>query len=104
MSEQNTSNLDATPLYAMNPVDRFSDRVGDYVKYRPSYPNAAINRVLEGFLPPQTIAADIGAGTGIFTRQLLERDLDVRCLHHILLRRMMKSLMNGNTILRNIKQ
>ena len=38
--------------------------------------------------------ADIGAGTGIFTRQLLERDSDVCCLHHILLRRMMKSLMN----------
>ena len=26
--------------------------------------------------------ADIGAGTGIFTRQLLERDSDVRCPHH----------------------
>ncbi|MDV2996473.1 MAG: putative methyltransferase [Chroococcidiopsis sp. SAG 2025] len=77
MSEQNTSHLDTTPLYAMNPVDRFSDRVGDYVKYRPSYPQAAIERVLEGLSPSQTIAADIGAGTGIAARLLAEKGVRV---------------------------
>ena len=67
------SELDTTPLYAMNPVDRFSDRVEDYVKYRPSYPQAAIARVLEGLSPSQAIAADIGAGTGISARLLAEK-------------------------------
>jgi ubiquinone/menaquinone biosynthesis C-methylase UbiE len=77
MSELNISELDTTPLHAMNPVERFSDRVGDYVKYRPSYPSTAIDRVLEGFSPPQTIAADIGAGTGIAARLLAERGVRV---------------------------
>lgn len=71
------SELDTTPLYAMNPVERFSDRVEDYVKYRPSYPGAAIDRVLEGLSPPQTIAADIGAGTGISARLLAQRGVRV---------------------------
>ena len=71
------SELDTTPLYAMNPVDRFSDRVGDYVKYRPSYPQAAIDRVLEGLSPSQAIAADIGAGTGISARLLAEKGVRV---------------------------
>jgi len=73
----NMSELDATPLYAMNPVERFSDRVEDYVRYRPSYPSAAIDRVLEGLSPPQTLAADIGTGTGISARLLAERGVRV---------------------------
>jgi SAM-dependent methyltransferase len=70
--------LDATPLYQMNPLSRFSDRVADYVKYRPSYPAAAIDIILEGLeSPSQLVAADIGAGTGISSRLLAERGVRV---------------------------
>jgi SAM-dependent methyltransferase/ribosomal protein S18 acetylase RimI-like enzyme len=56
----------------LDPLVRFSDRVGDYVKYRPSYP-AEVIRLLEEKtgLAAGTVVADVGAGTGIFTRILL---------------------------------
>jgi len=45
---------------------RFSDRVEDYVKYRPHYPEAIIAYLQEvySFLPSWDVA-DIGSGTGI---------------------------------------
>lgn len=71
------ADLDATPLYAMNPLSRFSDRAADYVKYRPSYPAAAIDQILAMGSPPQLVAADVGAGTGISARLLAERGVRV---------------------------
>ena len=68
---------------------KFTNKADKYVSSRPSYPTKLMD-----YLYNEVGFSDIGAGTGIFTRQLLERDSDVRCLHHILLRRMMKSLMN----------
>lgn len=66
------------PLYEMNPLGRFSDRATDYVKYRPSYPAAAIDAILAGLgEPSQLTAADIGAGTGISSRLLAERGVRV---------------------------
>jgi SAM-dependent methyltransferase len=62
----------------MNPLGRFSDRAADYVKYRPSYPAAAIDAILAGLgEPSQLTAADIGAGTGISSRHLAERGVRV---------------------------
>jgi ubiquinone/menaquinone biosynthesis C-methylase UbiE len=57
----------------MNTVERFSDRVENYVKYRPDYPP----QVLELFrsemdLHENSIVADIGAGTGISSKIFLE--------------------------------
>jgi len=67
-----------TPLHTLNPLTRFSDRATDYVKYRPTYPAAAIDIILEGLAPAlQLIAADIGAGTGISSRLLAERRVNV---------------------------
>jgi len=60
----------------MNPTSRFTDRVSDYVKCRPAYPAAAVDGVLAG-LPSPCDAADVGAGTGIFTRMLAERGAKV---------------------------
>ena len=57
----------------MNSVERFSDRVENYVKYRPDYPP----EVLELFeaemeLMDETVVADVGSGTGISSRLFLE--------------------------------
>ena len=72
------TNPETTPLYTLNPLTRFSDRAADYVNYRPSYPAAAIDIILEGLAPPtQLLAADIGAGTGISSRLLGKRGVRV---------------------------
>ncbi|HEX9509106.1 MAG TPA: methyltransferase domain-containing protein [Puia sp.] len=62
----------ANPLNELNPTGRFSNRVDNYVKYRPSYP-AELVPFLEdslGLKKGQQVA-DIGSGTGIFTEILL---------------------------------
>jgi SAM-dependent methyltransferase len=72
------SNDSQPQLYEMNPLGRFSDYATDYVKYRPSYPAAAIDAILAGFgEPSQLTAADIGAGTGISSRLLADRGVQV---------------------------
>ncbi len=56
-----------------NPTQRFSDRVGNYTKYRPGYPAKILNLLKEKCnLTPGSIIADIGSGTGIFTKFLLD--------------------------------
>ncbi|KOP23968.1 methyltransferase type 11 [Hapalosiphon sp. MRB220] len=73
-----TTHPESTPLHTFNPLTRFSDRVEDYVKYRPSYPAAAIDQILENLaLPSQVVAADLGAGTGISSRLLGDRGVNV---------------------------
>jgi SAM-dependent methyltransferase len=58
---------------ASNATTRFSDRVENYVRYRPGYP-AAVLGVLrrECGLTPNAVIADVASGTGIWTRMLLE--------------------------------
>lgn len=54
-------------------VERFSNRVESYARYRPSYPAAVIDCLeAEMGLTPQMVVADVGAGTGLLTRRLLE--------------------------------
>lgn len=49
-------------------TERFSDRVDDYLKYRPGYPLALIETLVsQTHLDSQSQIADIGAGTGILT-------------------------------------
>lgn len=58
---------------AKNATTRFSDRVTDYVKYRPHYPLAIIDLLAERCgLTPESVIADIGSGTGILTKIFLE--------------------------------
>ncbi|MER3434756.1 MAG: SAM-dependent methyltransferase [Leptolyngbya sp. ERB_1_1] len=69
---------ETTPLHTLDPLNRFSDRATDYQRYRPSYPAAAIDKILSNLGDPtQLIAADIGAGTGISARLLSDRGLTV---------------------------
>jgi ubiquinone/menaquinone biosynthesis C-methylase UbiE len=58
------------------PTERFSNRVENYAKYRPRYPDAAL-QLLCGIVPPPAVVADIGSGTGIFTKQLLNAGFEV---------------------------
>ncbi|BBO59945.1 class I SAM-dependent methyltransferase [Mycoavidus sp. B2-EB] len=56
-----------------NPTTRFSNTVEYYAKYRPAYPVAVINLLKkEGRLKPGEVVADIGSGTGIFAKLLLD--------------------------------
>ena len=61
-----------------NVLTRFSDRVGDYVKYRPGYPPTVIEtlRTRCGLSPSATIA-DIGSGPGNLARLFLENGNEV---------------------------
>ena len=61
-----------------DPTTRFSDRVDNYVRFRPAYPDALVNTLINSCsLGRNSVVADIGSGTGIFTRQLLEKQLQV---------------------------
>jgi SAM-dependent methyltransferase len=57
----------------LKPLDRFSTRVDNYVRYRPSYPDSVLQLLgrVAG-LGSGTPVADVGSGTGIFARLLLE--------------------------------
>jgi len=58
---------------ASNATSRFSDRVENYVRHRPSYPPQVIDTLKqECGLKPAHVIADIASGTGIWTRVLLE--------------------------------
>jgi SAM-dependent methyltransferase len=58
---------------ASNATSRFSDRVKNYVRYRPGYPPKVLRELkAECGLAPSHVVADIASGTGIWTRLLLE--------------------------------
>ena len=58
----------------MDNTQRFSGRVSNYVKYRPSYPNVYLDYLESeiGFNQDSAVA-DIGAGTGILSKLLAPR-------------------------------
>lgn len=56
-----------------DPTQRFSNRVANYVRFRPGYPAALLATLAERCgLTPAWVIADIGSGTGILTRLFLE--------------------------------
>ncbi len=56
-----------------NSTTRFSDRVEDYVKYRPAYPDELIGLLKnEVKLEVNNVVADVGSGTGISSIPFLE--------------------------------
>ena len=65
----------------LNPTTRFSNRVENYIKYRPSYPKEIIS-FLENDLNLQKNQriADIGSGTGLFAELLLQEKYEVVCI------------------------
>ncbi len=58
---------------ASDATSRFSDRVENYVRYRPAYPPEALKAIKERCgLTSAHVIAEIASGTGIWTRMLLE--------------------------------
>jgi SAM-dependent methyltransferase len=56
----------------LKPKERFSNRVDDYVRYRPGYPAQLLELLVRvASLGPGRVVADVGSGTGIFSRLLL---------------------------------
>lgn len=56
-----------------NNTQRFSNRVNDYVKYRPDYPAEIIPFLEQAIgLRKDSVIADIGSGTGIFAKNFLD--------------------------------
>lgn len=57
----------------LDPTHRFSNRVEDYIRYRPRYPRELIDLLVkEAGITEKSRIADVGAGTGILTEPLLE--------------------------------
>ena len=65
-------------LTELNPKGRFSNRVENYTKYRPNYPNEIIRflNITIG-LTKGAIIADIGSGTGISSKLFLDNGNEV---------------------------
>lgn len=62
------------PVDKFNSKERFSDRVDNYKKYRPGYPDALIEFLQNrAGLTTGSAIADIGSGTGILTALLLKK-------------------------------
>ena len=59
-------------MLTADPKQRFSNRVGDYVRYRPGYPTAILELLRRdcGLTPVSTVA-DIGSGTGFLAQLFL---------------------------------
>ncbi len=59
-------------MLTVDPKQRFSNRVDDYVRYRPGYPSAILGLLRdECGLTPDSAIADIGSGTGLLAQLFL---------------------------------
>lgn len=62
----------------LDATGRFSNRVADYIRYRPDYPPALLGWLQQAQgLAAGAVVADIGAGTGISSRMFLDAGHEV---------------------------
>lgn len=91
-------------MHPANATERFSDRVADYVRYRPDYP-AALLAWLQGELgvTPAWRVADIGAGTGISSNMFLDAGYTVTAIEpNAAMRGAMLDWLGGNARFRAV--
>lgn len=68
-------------LDELRPTTRFSDRVPDYIRSRPRYPDALVDLVEKSVgLGSDMAIADVGAGTGLSAEPFLRRGHAVTCV------------------------
>ena len=61
------------PRLQFEPTQRFTNRVDNYVKYRPGYPVALLHFLAQQYgLTPASVIADVGSGTGLLSKLFLE--------------------------------
>jgi SAM-dependent methyltransferase len=66
------------PTPPADSTERFSTRVANYARFRPSYPPEVVDLLKrECGLSSNSVVADIASGTGLFTRMLLETGSEV---------------------------
>ena len=58
----------------------FTTKAANYAQARPGYAEAAIEYLMKNLLHPGDVVADIGSGTGIFSKQLIEKGFEVYCV------------------------
>lgn len=62
----------------LKPTERFSDRVANYVNFRPSYPAELVETLrVECGLDNSSVIADIGSGTGKLSELFIQKDISV---------------------------
>ena len=93
-----------THLPPDNAKVRFSDRVADYVKYRPGYPQAVVTLLKQcADLRSGSKVADIGSGTGIFSALLLTEGAEVYAVEpNAEMREAAEALLGGNPLLHSV--
>lgn len=65
-------------LFNLDPTGRFSGRAEAYARYRPDYPDAAIDHIVAHCgLNAWSLIVDVGCGTGISSRIFAQRRLQV---------------------------
>ncbi|MEJ0106797.1 MAG: class I SAM-dependent methyltransferase [Bacteroidota bacterium] len=68
-------------LAALQPTKRFSNRVENYMRYRPSYPDDIVPFLETNLLlQKEQRIVDIGSGTGLFAEILLKKGYGVTCI------------------------
>lgn len=68
-------------IIVVDPTKRFSNRVENYVKYRPGYPPEVIDLLKsECGLSRDSVVADIGSGTGLLSELFLKQSCKVFCV------------------------
>ena len=60
--------------------EKFTGKAKTYASSRPSYPDELIDLLFRDYISPDSVIADIGSGTGIFSKLLLERGSKVFCV------------------------
>ena len=62
-------------------TERFTETVDDYIKYRPSYPKELLQLLIDQCgLTKNSTVADVGSGTGLLSKLLLDYGSSVYCV------------------------